>query len=193
MSVARESGKAKREAIIDAARALFLSKGYEATTIADVASAAGVAVGSVYRHVADKRELLDAVRAVTLQRFRETVDAAALGDGPLAARVDAAIDAAFAFAEATPEIVQVLELMPSDVGGTSTAETRTVHAAIKGFIEHESEAGTIAPTTKTEIGAVLVWGTMAAALRAASAPGADRAAIKAALKDTMRRWRAPSA
>ena len=43
-----EESQGKREAILAAARTLFAQKGYEETTIADIAREAGIAVGTVY-------------------------------------------------------------------------------------------------------------------------------------------------
>jgi Bacterial regulatory proteins, tetR family len=41
----------KKEAVLAAGEKLFASQGYTRTTIADIASAADVAVGSVYRNL----------------------------------------------------------------------------------------------------------------------------------------------
>lgn len=49
--------KDKRKAIIAAAREIFSQQGYEATTIAEIAARAGVAVGTVYLHFHNKREV----------------------------------------------------------------------------------------------------------------------------------------
>lgn len=51
----------KREAILEAARALFGEKGYEDTTIADIAKKAGIAVGTVYLYFRNKHEVYTAV------------------------------------------------------------------------------------------------------------------------------------
>jgi AcrR family transcriptional regulator len=51
-------GKATREKLLLAARSLFAQDGYEGASIGDVARAAGVGVGTVYHHFADKRALL---------------------------------------------------------------------------------------------------------------------------------------
>ena len=48
----------KREAIIEAARNLFAGQGYEETTIAAIARAAGVGVGTVYLYFQNKRQIL---------------------------------------------------------------------------------------------------------------------------------------
>jgi AcrR family transcriptional regulator len=48
----------KREIIIEAARTLFARQGYEETTIAEIARAAGVGVGTVYLYFQNKRQIL---------------------------------------------------------------------------------------------------------------------------------------
>lgn len=52
-----ENLRHKREAIISAAREIFSRRGYETTTIAEIASAANVAVGTVYLYFRTKREI----------------------------------------------------------------------------------------------------------------------------------------
>ena len=56
-----EETRPKRDAILDAARTLFAKHGYEETTIADIARAAGVAVGTVYLYFRNKHEVYTAV------------------------------------------------------------------------------------------------------------------------------------
>jgi AcrR family transcriptional regulator len=55
----REHAEATREAILRAARNLFVAEGYTATTIQSVADEAGVAVQTVYAVFKNKRRLLD--------------------------------------------------------------------------------------------------------------------------------------
>src|SRR5260221_12287005 len=56
-----EETRPKRDAILDAARTLFAKQGYEETTIADIAQAAGVAVGTVYLYFRNKHEIYSSV------------------------------------------------------------------------------------------------------------------------------------
>ncbi len=58
----REGAEATRQAILDAARALFVERGYPRTTVADIAAAARVAVPTVYASVGTKSEILDELR-----------------------------------------------------------------------------------------------------------------------------------
>jgi AcrR family transcriptional regulator len=54
----RDEIRDKRKAIIAAARTLFAKQGYEETTIAEIARAAGVGVGTVYLYFENKRQIL---------------------------------------------------------------------------------------------------------------------------------------
>ncbi|WP_225708805.1 TetR/AcrR family transcriptional regulator [Bradyrhizobium cenepequi] len=52
---------ARRNELLDSAQALFLSKGYEATTVADIMERAGVSKGGFYHHFSAKEYLLEAL------------------------------------------------------------------------------------------------------------------------------------
>lgn len=67
----RERTEATRVALIDAARALFVSKGYGETSTPEIAVAAGITRGALYHHFIDKRDLFRQV----LVREAETVAA----------------------------------------------------------------------------------------------------------------------
>ena len=57
----KEDTRSKRQAIIDAARKIFAMKGYEDTTIAEIAEDAGIAVGTVYLYFGNKRDIYTSV------------------------------------------------------------------------------------------------------------------------------------
>jgi AcrR family transcriptional regulator len=87
---------ATRSALVDAATALFASRGWTGTGMRDVAREAGVAVETLYSHFSSKRRLLDAVIDTALVGDDEPIavaerpEFAALGVGPRADRVAAA-------------------------------------------------------------------------------------------------------
>jgi len=59
MMGARERGKAeRRQRIKEAALALFLERGYDETTTREIAQRAGIAQGTLFLYVSDKRDLL---------------------------------------------------------------------------------------------------------------------------------------
>ena len=51
-------GEATRQKILDAAENLFSVQGYDKTSIAEIATAASIGVGTLYHHFADKRSVL---------------------------------------------------------------------------------------------------------------------------------------
>ncbi len=53
----------RRSELIDCAQELFLAKGYEETTVADIIAQAGVSKGGFYHHFLSKEELLEALVA----------------------------------------------------------------------------------------------------------------------------------
>jgi AcrR family transcriptional regulator len=59
--------------MLDAARELFIARGYGATTLADVAAAAGVAVQTIYFTFGNKRSLLKELVDVTIAGDDEPV------------------------------------------------------------------------------------------------------------------------
>src|ERR1700727_1413612 len=63
----RERGKQRVAALIDAGAELFAEKGYEATTMTDMASRAGAAIGSLYQFFPSKEALAEAL----FNRFAE--------------------------------------------------------------------------------------------------------------------------
>lgn len=66
----QQGAEEKKSEILEAARTLFLSDGYEATSIGAIATAAGVAPNTIYWYFKDKDELL---LAVLDQLFQENL------------------------------------------------------------------------------------------------------------------------
>ena len=65
-----------RRAILDAAAALFLAEGYERFSMRRVAEQIGYSATTIYRHFADKDELLFAVVDQGFEQFGAALDAA---------------------------------------------------------------------------------------------------------------------
>ena len=86
---------ARREAILAAARKVFTQKGFEGTTIADVAREAGVAAGTVYLYYASKLDLFAALNARFFEVIVEAMQVRAPPDvrGGTRARIHAVFEA----------------------------------------------------------------------------------------------------
>lgn len=74
-AVRAEQAAATRRAVLTAAHELFTERGWDATSVADVAHAAGVSVDTVYASVGRKPELLLAVVDMVLGGAEEPVPA----------------------------------------------------------------------------------------------------------------------
>lgn len=91
----------RRASLIEAAGALFVKKGVEATTVDEVAARAGVAKGTFYHYFDTKTDLLDALRLRFSDEFLDRI-LAAVGrfaqndwNGRLTAWIVTAVDAYF--------------------------------------------------------------------------------------------------
>jgi len=63
-----------RAAILDAAARLFTEQGYQATSVADVATAAGVSLGTVYQYFRDRSDLVAALLQAQVTRMLGQTD-----------------------------------------------------------------------------------------------------------------------
>ncbi|MDO4243583.1 MAG: TetR/AcrR family transcriptional regulator [Actinomyces sp.] len=67
----------RREQVMDAARALFLERGYERTTIDDVLNAVGIAKGTLYHHFSGKEAIMEAIVTRTTDQLVARAEKAA--------------------------------------------------------------------------------------------------------------------
>lgn len=73
----RDRSETTRAALMDAARELFVRKGYGDTSTPEVVAAAGITRGALYHHFADKRDLFRAVLVREMQAVADEIRAAA--------------------------------------------------------------------------------------------------------------------
>lgn len=154
----------KREAIVEAARELFTTVGYETTTIAEVAKKAGIAVGTIYLYYKNKQELLQAVCGDWSDRFVQYMRELDLLGIPHHLRARALVEASFRMCEEHSEGVQLLGLQPQMIGeGDKEKYTAPVLEALVPFFEDGIAAGTIRPVDP-HIAAVVAFGMVNSAL-----------------------------
>jgi AcrR family transcriptional regulator len=91
----QKRSRAKRAQMLSAALALFGEKGYEATSINEIASRAGVAIGSFYQHFRTKRQLLLVLMDELLEGLSR-LELRPKGAGDLRASLHALLKGAFA-------------------------------------------------------------------------------------------------
>jgi AcrR family transcriptional regulator len=112
----------KRDAICDAALALFAEQGIEATTTREIADRADAAEGTIYRHFRDKEELVEWLFDTSAQRFHDVLRDAAADRTDPRSRLRALVRGVFDFAEQHP---------------TSFSYLLSVHHT--GLLQHQTE------------------------------------------------------
>jgi len=141
----REDGRSarKRQAVMRAATELFLARGYQATSMDDIAAAAAVSKPTVYRHFTDKERLFVAIVLDTLDRigdpFRDQVHALATS-----AAVEAdlrALAGSYLETVTRPEVIRLRRLVVGEAGRLpelarayhERAAARTLASLAEGF------------------------------------------------------------
>jgi TetR/AcrR family transcriptional regulator, cholesterol catabolism regulator len=79
---------ARRDRILSCSAGLFRHRGYERTSVRDIAEAAGITSGSLFYHFASKEDLLVEVMLEGLQSVTTAVAAAWSREAPLAERIE---------------------------------------------------------------------------------------------------------
>jgi AcrR family transcriptional regulator len=93
----------KRDEMISAALQLFADKGIRATTIRDIAGAAGVTEGALYRHFAGKEQLARSLFVECARMLYEHLDAAVAEADSSPERLCALAGGVLEFAEQQPQ------------------------------------------------------------------------------------------
>lgn len=85
--ISEQKMRDRRDSILGAAREAFARGGFEGTSIADIARAARVSDGLVYRYFQNKRDLLNAVLTEFYERTMLDLEAIAARDAPFETRL----------------------------------------------------------------------------------------------------------
>jgi AcrR family transcriptional regulator len=177
----RERRKAEtRRRLLEAARQLFVERGYDATRPQDIARAADVAAGTFYLHFADKREAFvtftDEAAAELMEHIRER----ARGAAGFAERLARSLEALFDYSDDHPGV-----LGAAFAEGSVIAEGLPVGASLRHRLAHNlaqglrqgMEKGEIRDDYDTHVIAHGIVGMIQAASVHGSGRGADRRAL----------------
>ena len=125
-----ERRKARTAASIrDAAERLFLSRGYSATTMEDLAEEADVAVGSIYAHFASKEGVYSALIERALDLDKQYCDKGFNAGELPAERLFGLAEGYLRFAREQPGYFQLFRFPPPDRPGAELTPTATARVA----------------------------------------------------------------
>ncbi len=187
----------RRADLLDAALALFLDRGVDGTTVAQIAARAGVATGTVYLSVGGKEALVAALRA----RFREAMAAEVERlvdgwDGPFAGLIDALVDLTFDLHVAHRREIDLFRRQVPAGAIREVAESRRRYVApLAGAIRRAVARGEAdAPGGDPELAAWLLSGAIEETVYSCLAFGipADAEALRAAARAMAQKLLAPS-
>ncbi len=133
----------KREKILKAAQKLVAIKGFQDSTICDVALEAGVSEATIYEYFASKEELLFSIPENILDRINEVLEEHLLYSGNASSKLFSAITQFLSFYEGNPGFAAVTLLtlktnrnfIPTDHFKKSTRVFRILKGIIREGIE----------------------------------------------------------
>lgn len=135
------------QVIREEASKLFFERGYEATTLRQVAEAAGLKVGSLYNHISSKEELLQQVMGGILDDLMVTVSQVVedVEDADPIGRLQAALSANITFHAERAEQVFIgnteLRSLPADVRAKVVAKRAEFESFLESLVEEAGRSG----------------------------------------------------
>jgi AcrR family transcriptional regulator len=138
-----------RQAILDAARQLFLANGYEGLSLRQVAEQIGYTPTTIYLYFADKDDLLFAVVDQAYEQFTADLQRAYDSTADPRERLRALAEAYIAFGRRNPEAYQVMFMQRPDFLLKWKAGTRRPRSTslliLKHAVQQAQEAGVVRP------------------------------------------------
>ncbi|HWK46059.1 MAG TPA: TetR/AcrR family transcriptional regulator [Stellaceae bacterium] len=165
----------KRGEIIEAARRIVAERGFREAQIAAIATAAGVATGTVYRYFPSKADLFTEVLAATSEREVTVAASIAATEGSAAQRL---ADAAHAFASRAVRgrrlaYALIAEPVDPEIDKARLDYRRALGRVFEGLIEEGVRRGEF-PRQNVAASAACVVGALIEGLVSPLAPDADR-------------------
>lgn len=158
----RAAAKARtREKLLESAKRLFMTHGYDGATMRDIANDAGLSTGAVFANFVDKADLFNEVVLAdfrnTYDRMRESVP----DDAPVTERLLVMLSAAYEFHLSQLPLLQAGISVSWSQGLNGELGDRPARRAVMGFIAEVVEAGVargeLKPDTDAALASDIVW------------------------------------
>lgn len=156
----RAAGKARsRKSLLQAAKRLFMEKGYEGATVREIAAAASLSTGAVFASFSDKSDLFNEVLLADLEEQLEQMRAAGAGAGSPGERIGRLLEAGYRRQLPQLELLRAAVAVSWSQGLSGDVGDRPVRAAVieqvrgvlndsaaKGELRRGADLGLIAET-----------------------------------------------
>jgi len=153
----------KRRIILDAALGVFAAKGFHGAAIPDVAKAADVGTGTLYRYFADKDALVNEVFRDAKGRLALALDVPAMTDGRV--WFTTLWDRLAAFAKAEPDTFRFLE-MQDHVPYLDAKSKRLELAVLAPIFIAGTRLRKREPGPPVDVAIALLWGAFVGLVKA---------------------------
>ena len=141
------SASERREQLIDVARGLFAEKGFDGTSIEEVASRAKVSKPVVYEHFGGKEGLYAVIVDRELSTISSTITAALSSPARASAVVERAALGLLAYIEDTPDGFRLLSSSTDRAAGTYSTLLADVAIQVSGILAEQFSAHDLDPRT----------------------------------------------
>jgi AcrR family transcriptional regulator len=171
-----------REKIVAAAKSLFAERGYEASTIRDIAKAAGMSTGAVFASFTDKADLFTEIaeaEQADLYQAMQLAGAGLAGRAAITAMLDAATDRQAAEMALVRAVMSAIWTPGLGERARRRLERRPVTTLIAAAVRQEFPG---AETLDAAFVAEMIWDGYLATLRRAVLGGLTPAVLKARIE-----------
>lgn len=131
----------RRDRILDACESLVLDHGFDAMSIATVATQVGIAKGAVYREFTSKRDILESLLQRGAERLRERVETELSDEPTLSEGYSATVHALLADPLMTAAFLDDRGVLGSHAETVTDDRFRTHHAAIASWVSQMQTRG----------------------------------------------------
>ena len=162
MAVKNPKTQARRAELLKVAREILAEKGFEATTISEIVSRAGVAQGTFYLYFPSKISLIVTLAQEMQVQIEQALRASYAEAGDLNEMIERCVSAAF---QIMGQYRDVLALIHSGIRWIESEEAHEhifapYHALIAEAIRRAQDAQSVSPTINPDVTAVFIVGVV---------------------------------
>lgn len=179
----RAAAKARtREKLLQSAKSLFMTHGYDGATMRDIANDAGLSTGAVFANFADKADLFNEVILSDFQRQYERMTGLVPTEAPVDERLLNLLASAYEFHLSQLPLLQAGISVSWSQGLNGELGDRPARQAVIGFmaevIQDGVQRGELRNGFDTQLAAEIVWDCYLGNYRGAVFGGWDLAELK---------------